>query len=248
MDINFDTLNKYSIGKMVERNNTVVYAVIALIIGSLLLSSIYYEKQISKNEELILQNEKLIQQSYEEISLLKRQKAELINEIKFLDSTLRVFDFKYSKVYIRPDDPEIQSVAALLGDPEAAYYFVRDVITYDVEGINYMAPAVLQMGAGDCTAKANLLASLLRSQGVPEDDVHVVLGTITHGEEPYAHAWVEFYQDGEWKVLDASAYPSVYSFEEWDREGFYEHFGAVNWIEYNDQYSKIVEKVDPSIP
>lgn len=225
-----------------ERNNVVVYAVIALVIGVMILNNFYHEKEIAKNEELI-------QQNYDEIDELKRQKAELISEIEFLDSTLRVFDFKYSKVYIRPNDPEIQSLAAAMGGShETAYYFVRDNIAYDVDSINYMAPAVLQTGAGDCTAKANLLASLLRAEGVSEDNVYVVLGTIAHGEEPYTHAWVEFYDDGKWRVLDASAYPSSYAYEEWDRESFYEHFGAVNWIEYNDKHSTILEKVDPFTP
>jgi transglutaminase-like putative cysteine protease len=224
-----------------ERNNTVVYAVIVLMAGGLILNSMYYEKKVDKTEELI-------QQSYEEIEVLRWQKAELINEIEFLDSALRVFDFKYSQVYIRPNDPEIQSLAAAMGDPETAYYFVRDNIAYDVGSLNYMAPAVLQVGKGDCTAKSNLLASLLRAEGVSEDDVYVVLGTVAHEEEPYTHAWVEFYDDGKWRVLDASAYPSVYTFNEWDRESFYEHFAAVNWIEYNDKYSTIVEKVDPDQP
>jgi hypothetical protein len=249
MDINSDTLNKYSIGKMVGRNNVVAYAVIALVIGVLLLNNFYYEKEIAKTEMLIQQNEEVIHQNYGEITELKRQKAALISGVEFLESTLRVFDFKYSKVYIRPDDPEIHGLAeAMGGDPEIAYYFVRDKIAYDVEAVNYMAPVVLQTGAGDCTAKANLLASLLRAEGVSEDDVYVVLGTITHGEEPYTHAWVEFYDDGKWRVLDASAYPSTYTYGEWDRKSFYEHFGAVNWIEYNDHYSTIVEKVDPTTP
>lgn len=241
MDGDFNKPHKYSASRSMERRNIVLYAMTVLMISSLILSSLYHGKRMAKNEELI-------QQSYEDISILKRQKAELISEIEFLDSTLRVFDFKYSMVYIRPNDPGIQSLATSLEGPEAAYYFVRDEVAYDAMSVNYMASAVLQTGKGDCTGKANLLASLLRAEGVSENDVHVVLGTITHGEEPYTHAWVEFYNDNKWRVLDSSAYPSVYSFEEWDRESFYEHFGAVNWIEYNDKYSTIVEKVDSSEP
>lgn len=231
-----------------ERNKRVAYAVIVLVIGGLILNNVYLERKMAGGEELIRQNTEEISQHHEELAVLHAQKAKLLDEIEFLDNTLRVFDFKYSKVYIRPNDPNIQSLAAAMGDPETAYYFVRDNIAYDVETLNYMAPAVLQLGKGDCTAKANLLASLLRAEGISEDDVHVVLGTVAHGEESYTHAWVEFYDDGKWRVLDSSAYPSVYSFNEWDKESFYEHFAAVNWIEYNDKYSIIVEKVDPDEP
>jgi len=243
MDIIAENFTKSSLGKIVERNSLIVFAVIALVIGVLFLNNFYHEKEISENQQII-------HQKYEEINELRRQKATLISEIEFLDHTLRVFDFKYSKVYIRPDDPEIQGLAtAMANSHEIAYYFVRDNIAYDVAGINYMAPAVLQTGVGDCTAKANLLASLLRAEGVSDDDVYVVLGTITHeGMEPSTHAWVEFYDNGKWRVLDASAYPSSYAYGEWDRESFYEHFGAVNWIEYNDHYSTIVEKINPSTP
>lgn len=54
---------------------------------------------------------------------------------------------------------------------QAAYLFVRDGISHsfdcNVQVITVVASDVLKHGTGICHAKANLLAALLRSQGIP---------------------------------------------------------------------------------
>lgn len=229
--------------------NTVVYAVIALVIGSLILNTIYLEKKMGEQEELIQNNERLIQQNYDNISLLKRQKAELLSEIKFLDYTYKAVDLTYVSTYIKPENPEIQTLAASLGSPEAIYYFVRDDITY-LEGTRTHSRdlEVLQMGKGDCVGIADLLCSLLRAYGFSGNDVHVVIGTVTYGGYRYPHTWIECYHNNHWLVLDATQYLGDFSFEQWDRNAFYEYFSADNYFEYNDKYSMIVGKVDPYKP
>lgn len=231
-----------------------VYLVMATILGSLILYNVYLEIRMDEHHVLIKKTEGEIQQSYDNISQLKRQKAELLNEIRFLDSAYKSVDLTEAHNSIQPNDPAIQSLAASLGDPEAIYYFVRDNIAYSSRtDSHHLASETLQIKEGNCVEKAELLASLLRANGTSEKNVHVYLGTINEkkyyeGIPPENHAWIEFYYDGRWLVLDPSQYLGDFSFEQWDRETFYEYFKADSYFEYNDKRSTIIRKVDPYSP
>lgn len=90
-----------------------------------------------------------------------------------------------------------------------AYYFVRDQIghSFDIGAkvVSITASDVLQNGTGICHAKANLLAALLRSQGIPTgfcfqylilDDKDTSRGYVTHG-------YNAVYLNNHWVKLDA---------------------------------------------
>lgn len=92
---------------------------------------------------------------------------------------------------------------------KAAYYFVRDEIghSFDVGSslVSVTASDVLMNGTGVCHAKANLLAALLRSQGIPAgfcfqhltlDDYDASRGYVTHG-------YNAVYLENHWVRLDA---------------------------------------------
>lgn len=90
-----------------------------------------------------------------------------------------------------------------------AYYFVRDDIphSFDIGAtvVSISASDVLKNGTGICHVKSNLLAALLRSQGIPAgfcfqyltlDDNDDSRGYVTHG-------YNAVYLDGHWVKLDA---------------------------------------------
>ena len=81
--------------------------------------------------------------------------------------------------YIDGDEPSVQRKAKELKEStgcemelaKATYYFVRDEIkhSWDVQNkrVTVTASEVLRAGVGICWAKANLLAALLRVNGIP---------------------------------------------------------------------------------
>lgn len=90
-----------------------------------------------------------------------------------------------------------------------AYYFVRDEIrhSFDIGAkvVSITASDALINGTGVCHVKSNLLAALLRSQGIPAgfcfqqltlDDYDVSRGYVTHG-------YNAVYLDNHWIFLDA---------------------------------------------
>lgn len=96
-----------------------------------------------------------------------------------------------------------------VGKVQKAYYFVRDKIghSFDIGAkvVSITASDVLLNGTGICHAKSNLLAALLRSQGIPTgfcfqyltlNDKDASRGYVTHG-------YNAVYLDNHWIKLDA---------------------------------------------
>lgn len=119
--------------------------------------------------------------------------------------------------YVNYSHPAIQKkIQELFNDgmtevekAQKAYYFVRDRIghSFDIGArvVSITASDVLQNGTGICHAKSNLLAALLRSQGIPAgfcfqyltlDDKDASRGYVTHG-------YNAVYLDNHWVKLDA---------------------------------------------
>ncbi len=89
-----------------------------------------------------------------------------------------------------------------------AYEFVRDEITHsfdaDADVITAKASDVLRYGTGICHAKANLLAALLRSQGIPTGFRFQRLTLADDDSEGYCiHAYNAVWLGGRWIELDA---------------------------------------------
>ena len=118
--------------------------------------------------------------------------------------------------YIDFSAPNIKAKAAelfagLTNDVQkakAAYEFVRDRIphTFDIRSDTITAKAsdVLEHKTGICHAKANLLAALLRSQGIPTGFCfqHLTLGD--NDTQGYAvHCYNAIYIGGRWIKVDA---------------------------------------------
>ena len=124
--------------------------------------------------------------------------------------------FLQEQKYINFSAPNIKAKAAALfkgisDDVEkakTAYEFVRDEIphTFDIRSDTVTAKAsdVLENKTGICHAKANLLAALLRSQGIP---VGFCFQYLTLGEDDtqgYAvHCYNAIHIGGRWIKVDA---------------------------------------------
>ena len=88
-------------------------------------------------------------------------------------------EFLEKTEYVDYDDPGIKSLAERLNAESSdeislirnTYYFVRDEIkhSWDVQDrrVTVSASDTLREGVGICWAKANLLAALLRANGIP---------------------------------------------------------------------------------
>ena len=119
--------------------------------------------------------------------------------------------------YVNYSHPAIQKKIQELFDDgmtevekaQKSYYFVRDEIghSFDIGAkvVSITASDVLQNGTGIYHAKSNLLAALLRSQGIPTgfcfqyltlDDKDASRGYVTHG-------YNAVYLDNHWVKLDA---------------------------------------------
>ncbi len=79
---------------------------------------------------------------------------------------------------------------------------------------------IIKKKAGDCEDKAFLLVSMLRSLGVPPEEVRVGMGKVLVNGATFGHAWVEIYKNGRWLPLESTS-------------------GSV----YNEQYGIIVHNV-----
>ena len=118
--------------------------------------------------------------------------------------------------YIDFSAPNIKAKAAELFDgilgevekAETAYEFVRDKIphTFDIRSDTITAKAsdVLKYKTGICHAKANLLAALLRSQGIPTGFCFQRLTLGDDDTQGYAvHCYNAIYIGGRWIKADA---------------------------------------------
>jgi transglutaminase-like putative cysteine protease len=167
------------------------------------------------------------------------------------------------RVFVTPGEDTIKSLAAKIKNPVDAYQlavrwlYVSDA-TLNQAADEWLTPEEFLTGtpyyvnnpqrgqqAGDCEEKANTLVSIIRAEGVPAEDVRVVIGTIKCGGGESGHAWVELLVDGKWLSLDPCYGPY------WDDEGgkvvhrkgvpfnyFASHSYPVSkvWAYYNDIY------------
>lgn len=113
--------------------------------------------------------------------------------------------------YLAADDvidhqhPEVRALAAGLGDPEAAFRYVRDRVAHSADAGVYSgvfrASDVLAARNAICHGKAHLLAALLRAQGVPTG---LCYQRLEDGEGGFVlHALNAVFVDGRWARLDA---------------------------------------------
>ena len=91
---------------------------------------------------------------------------------------------------------------------EMAFYFVRDEILHsfdcDTTVVTARASEVLENRTGICHAKSNLLAALLRSQGIPAGFRYQHLTLADDDSLGYClHCYNAAYLDGKWIELDA---------------------------------------------
>lgn len=91
---------------------------------------------------------------------------------------------------------------------EMAFYFVRDEIPHsfdcDTTVVTARASGVLEHKTGICHAKSNLLAALLRSQGIPAGFRYQHLTLAEDDSLGYClHCYNVAFLDGKWVELDA---------------------------------------------
>lgn len=124
--------------------------------------------------------------------------------------------FLRKSVYLDYDAPLILQKTQELFTPnmtnvekvKAAYEFVRDEILHSFDCnasvITAKASDVLKFKTGICHAKANLLAALLRSQGIPAGFCFQHITLLDDDSMGYCvHAYSAVYLEGHWIKLDA---------------------------------------------
>jgi len=114
---------------------------------------------------------------------------------------------------VQPDDPEVRQLARVLVQApdfiHVAQEFVNSFTTYQEEVGDYWATPAETLGAqaGDCDDKAILLCSILRNY-IPEDQVYCAFGLWNLGGEISGHMYVVTGgEDGEDRILEATAGP-----------------------------------------
>lgn len=138
------------------------------------------------------------------------------------DSAGEEFPFR---MYVTPEDPVIKALAAQIDTTEDAYKVAVQWTYVTDQKLNHIAdkwltPHDFLTGTpdypgnplkgeevSDCEEQVNTLASLMRAQGVPQEEVRVALGEVRFGDEITGHAWVELLIDGHWVALDPTCGP-----------------------------------------
>lgn len=117
------------------------------------------------------------------------------------------------KALVQPDEPTVRNVARVLVQAEdfikAAQEFVDSFTTYQTEVGDYWTTPdeLLEEQAGDCDDKAILLCSILRNY-LPPDQVYCAFGLWSLNGELGGHMWVVTEgEDGEDRVIEATAGP-----------------------------------------
>ena len=115
---------------------------------------------------------------------------------------------------IREKAASIISKEQLDGNPYKIYSFTTDYLTYSQENADctgLSAMSALKIGSCVCSGYARLMTALCRASDIPSQ---MVLGlvypdpmfgskTTSFPKNPYeAHAWVEYYSEGSWKMAD----------------------------------------------
>ena len=179
-------------------------------------------------------------------------------------------EFLEKTEYVDYDDPAIKSLAERLEAESSdeislirnTYYFVRDEIkhSWDVQDrrVTVSASDTLREGVGICWAKANLLAALLRANGIP---VGFSYQRLTLGDTPDTgyciHAMNTIYVSGlgKWIRLDARGNKEGVNAEfSTDEEILAFYIKSEGEIDYHDNHSypdyglmKVVEESTDAI-
>ncbi len=133
--------------------------------------------------------------------------------------------FSEYQTFVTPEDPEIRKISSRISSRKAAYSEAVGWVWISEETLNgvrekwltpneflsstpsYPSNPVKPRIASDCSEQANALASLLRAEGVPPEEVRVVLGKVDFDGEVGGHAWIEVLEDGKWLPLDPTSGP-----------------------------------------
>ena len=167
------------------------------------------------------------------------------------------------QVYVTPDDPTIQGLAAQINSPAEAYALAAQWIyvpdqnllgeaekwltpaEFLTETASYPGNPVSGQAVSDCEEQAHALASLIRALDISPEEIRIVLGIVEFGEVKVGHAWVELFADRQWLALDPSSGPY------WDdqtgnvisRQGLpFDYYASrdfpvvQSWVYYNDVY------------
>jgi transglutaminase-like putative cysteine protease len=124
----------------------------------------------------------------------------------FLEKTRHV---NYDSVAVMSKASELfHSAMTVTEKARVAYLFVRDAIphSFDCNALNITALAsdVLIYKTGICHAKANLLAALLRSQGIPTGFCYQHLTLANDDSKGYClHCYNAIYLEDRWVKVDA---------------------------------------------
>ncbi|MEM2874816.1 MAG: transglutaminase domain-containing protein [Candidatus Hadarchaeales archaeon] len=165
--------------------------------------------------------------------------------------------------YVTPWAPAVRELAWRLKSVEEAYQaalrwvWVSDRTLHGVEerwlypqefladSPLYPTNPVRGMQASDCESQAYTLVSVIRSMGMPPENVRVAVGKVQFGDRVGGHAWAEIYVYGRWLQLEATSGPY------WDDENLclverqgisYDYFGMYEypalevWAYFNDVY------------
>ena len=167
------------------------------------------------------------------------------------------------RLYVTPEDQAIQALANQINGAEDAYKVAVQWVYVSDQKLNYIADKWLTphqfladtphypgnpvegKEVSDCEEQAQTLASLIRAEGVPPEEVRVALGQAKFGNAATGHAWVELLTNGHWLALDPSWGPY------WDdkagklvsRRGVpFDYYASHTypvvqvWVYYNDIY------------
>lgn len=129
------------------------------------------------------------------------------------------------RLYVTPEDQAIKALAAEISGVKDAYELAVQWISISDQKLNhipdkwltpheflsntphYPSNPVKGKGVSDCEEQAYTLVSLIRSQGIPPEEVRVVLGKVKFGYAETGHAWVELLTNERWVALDPSYGP-----------------------------------------
>jgi len=124
--------------------------------------------------------------------------------------------------YITPDTPEMKSlINSLFSSKWKSHYsnfdacrewvaknirYKRDQVLYNVVDYWQFPLETLESGTGDCEDIAILLCSMLRSLGIPANQVYVAVGSPTGTDTAHAYI-IERYSKGVWNIIEPQLDP-----------------------------------------
>ncbi len=125
---------------------------------------------------------------------------EFLEENKYIDYSSDLIKAKVQELFYNSHK--------LIDKAQVAYHFVRDEIPHSFDcnasWITAIASDVLKYKTGICHAKANLLAALLRSQGIPTGFCYQHLTLMEDDTKGYClHCFNAIFLDGKWIKVDA---------------------------------------------